>query len=93
MSANHATIGFVGLGAMGAPMVERLIGAGHRLLVHDMNPAAVAQAVALGATALPSAAAHTAPAMALNSTTPDPIPPAHGGAQLPEPLQSHADGQ
>src|SRR4051794_2238191 len=36
------TLGFAGLGAMGAPMVRRLLGAGHRVLVHDVNPAAVA---------------------------------------------------
>ncbi len=73
MSANHAVIGFVGLGAMGAPMVERLIGAGHRLLVHDVNAEAVDRAVALGATAMPSAAAvaDAAPVVFVSLPTPD----------------------
>lgn len=73
MSANHAVIGFVGLGAMGAPMVERLIAAGHRLLVHDVNASAVAQAVALGAVAMPSpaAVADAAPVVFVSLPTPD----------------------
>ena len=57
--------------------------------------APMSQAASTAATPSPSlpiqsAAAHTAPAMALNSTTPDPIPPAHGGTQLPEPLHGCA---
>jgi 3-hydroxyisobutyrate dehydrogenase-like beta-hydroxyacid dehydrogenase len=51
------TLGFVGLGAMGAPMVRRLLGAGHRVLVHDVNMAAVAAAVSRGAEGRTSAAA------------------------------------
>jgi 3-hydroxyisobutyrate dehydrogenase len=35
------TIGFVGLGNMGAPMARRLAGAGYRLIVADAAPAAV----------------------------------------------------
>jgi len=35
------TIGFVGLGNMGAPMARRLAGAGYRLIVADAVPAAV----------------------------------------------------
>lgn len=72
-TTNQATIGFVGLGAMGAPMVERLIEAGHRLLVHDVNPAAVAHAVGLGATAMPSPAAlaDAAPVVFVSLPTPD----------------------
>jgi 3-hydroxyisobutyrate dehydrogenase-like beta-hydroxyacid dehydrogenase len=30
-------IGFIGLGAMGAPMVQRLLHAGHRVVVHDLD--------------------------------------------------------
>ena len=73
MSANVLTVGFVGLGAMGGPMVERLIAAGHRLLVHDVNQAALAQAVALGATAMPSpsAVADAAPVVFVSLPTPD----------------------
>ncbi|MCW8087365.1 NAD(P)-dependent oxidoreductase [Sabulicella glaciei] len=73
MTANVLTVGFVGLGAMGGPMVERLISAGHRLLVHDVSPAALAQAEALGATALPSpaAVADAAPIVFVSLPTPD----------------------
>src|SRR5689334_1604004 len=35
-------IGFVGLGNMGRPMVERLLGAGFRLTVADADPARLA---------------------------------------------------
>lgn len=31
-------IGFIGLGIMGKPMATNLIRAGHRLVVHDINP-------------------------------------------------------
>jgi 2-hydroxy-3-oxopropionate reductase len=45
-----STIGFVGLGIMGKPMAANLIRAGHRLIVHDLNPVPVQALVALGAT-------------------------------------------
>jgi 3-hydroxyisobutyrate dehydrogenase-like beta-hydroxyacid dehydrogenase len=48
-------IGFVGLGQMGRPMAGRLLDAGHRLVVHDRNPEAVAALVAKGAEAAASA--------------------------------------
>ena len=35
-------IGFVGTGTMGQPIAECLIGAGHRLTVYDIRPAAMA---------------------------------------------------
>src|SRR5204863_4614899 len=44
-------IGFIGLGKMGFPMARRLIEAGHRLIVFDMQKAAVDRLVALGAKA------------------------------------------
>lgn len=50
-------IGFVGLGRMGAPMAGRLLAAGHRLVVHDARPEAVARLVARGAEAAASPAA------------------------------------
>ena len=34
-------LGMVGLGKMGANMADRLLAAGHRLVVHDLNPDAV----------------------------------------------------
>jgi 2-hydroxy-3-oxopropionate reductase len=43
------TIGFVGLGIMGKPMASNLVRAGHRLIVHDINPAPVRELVQLGA--------------------------------------------
>lgn len=43
------SIGFIGLGNMGGPMVRRLLAAGFDVVVHDTNPAAVAAAEAGGA--------------------------------------------
>jgi 3-hydroxyisobutyrate dehydrogenase-like beta-hydroxyacid dehydrogenase len=51
------TVGFLGLGRMGAGMSARLIGHADRLLVHDISPEAVAALVAQGAEAAGSAAA------------------------------------
>ena len=51
------TVGFLGLGRMGAPMAANLVGAVDRLLVHDIAPAAVEALVAKGAEAAGSAAA------------------------------------
>jgi predicted dinucleotide-binding enzyme len=50
-------LGFIGLGAMGAPMVRRLLEAGHRVLAHDLNPVALAAAVSRGAEGRDSPAA------------------------------------
>ncbi|HSE95079.1 MAG TPA: NAD(P)-binding domain-containing protein, partial [Methylomirabilota bacterium] len=41
------TIGFIGLGTMGLPMVTNLARAGVRLAVHDVNPDALDRAAAL----------------------------------------------
>ncbi len=49
------TIGFLGLGRMGAGMAARLIGHVDRLLVHDVAPPAVEALVQLGAEAAGSA--------------------------------------
>ena len=51
------TIGFLGLGRMGAPMASRLVGHVDRLLVHDISAEAVQALVAKGAEAAGSAAA------------------------------------
>jgi 3-hydroxyisobutyrate dehydrogenase len=51
-----AELGFIGLGIMGSRMAARLIAAGHTLVVHDVNEAAVAEIVAKGASAAKSAA-------------------------------------
>lgn len=47
-------IGFVGLGNMGFPMMGRLLGGGHEVLVCDMRSEVVDAAVALGARAVMS---------------------------------------
>lgn len=51
------TLGFLGLGRMGAPMAANLLKTGHPLLVHDVSDEAVAALVAQGAEAAGSAAA------------------------------------
>ena len=66
------TLGFVGLGVMGAPMVQRLLAAGHRVLAHDTNPAALAAAASGGAEARGSAAAVAAEADVVLVSLPTP---------------------
>jgi 3-hydroxyisobutyrate dehydrogenase-like beta-hydroxyacid dehydrogenase len=44
-------VGFIGLGTMGAPMARNIVAKGHRLVVHDVNRAAVDALVAAGARA------------------------------------------
>lgn len=44
-------LGMIGLGRMGASMASRLMDAGHRCVVYDVNPAAVASLAEQGATA------------------------------------------
>jgi 3-hydroxyisobutyrate dehydrogenase len=47
--ATTGTLGFVGLGNMGAPIARRLLGAGHNLVVHDLRREAGERLVAAGA--------------------------------------------
>jgi 3-hydroxyisobutyrate dehydrogenase-like beta-hydroxyacid dehydrogenase len=47
-------LGYVGVGKMGGPMAERLIAAGHELLVYDTREAAIEPFVARGARAATS---------------------------------------
>lgn len=42
-------LGMIGLGRMGANMTERLIRGGHRIVVHDIDSAAVRRVAAMGA--------------------------------------------
>ena len=42
MSSPIKTIGFIGIGSMGRPMAQRLIGAGYSVVALDANPQAVA---------------------------------------------------
>jgi 2-hydroxy-3-oxopropionate reductase len=51
MTTRENTLGFVGLGAMGAPMVANLLKAGKTLVVYDIEQAKVDAAVKLGAQA------------------------------------------
>src|ERR1700733_15720003 len=51
-----ATIGFIGLGNMGAPMAANLIKAGHRVPGYDVNPAALQQLATVGGSVATSAA-------------------------------------
>jgi 3-hydroxyisobutyrate dehydrogenase-like beta-hydroxyacid dehydrogenase len=50
-------LGYVGVGKMGGPMAERLMGAGHELVVYDTSEAALKPFVARGARAAASVAA------------------------------------
>lgn len=43
------TIGFIGLGHMGAPMAKNLVRAGHQVFVYDLNEAAISELAACGA--------------------------------------------
>ena len=52
-----ATLGFVGVGRMGAPMTERLLAAGYGVVVYDKSQEAVSRLVAKGAEAVASARA------------------------------------
>ena len=47
-------LGMIGLGRMGANMTERLLQGGHRVVAHDIDPAAVSRVTALGAAGAPS---------------------------------------
>ena len=42
-------LGMIGLGRMGGNMTERLLKAGHRIVVHDLNTAAMDRAAQKGA--------------------------------------------
>jgi len=50
------TLGFVGVGRMGGPMANRLLDAGHSLVIYDTSQDAVAPLAARGATVATSAA-------------------------------------
>ena len=54
------TIGFIGLGHMGFPMVKNLLAGGFKVKAFDINPTAIDQCVDLGATGANSIAEATA---------------------------------
>ena len=66
-------IGFAGVGRMGAPMVRRLLAAGHAVTVFDASTAAVEALVAEGATAAatPAALAESVEIVFLSLPTPE----------------------
>lgn len=49
-------IGWIGIGNMGAPICRNLIGAGHELVVHDIDPARLAELQGAGAAVASDAA-------------------------------------
>ena len=54
---NLATLGFVGVGRMGAPLTERLLAAGYGVVVYDKSQEAMSRLLAKGAEVAPSAKA------------------------------------
>jgi 3-hydroxyisobutyrate dehydrogenase-like beta-hydroxyacid dehydrogenase len=65
------TVGFIGLGAMGRPMANRLLGAGYQVVCHDLAPAAMERLVADGARPAGSAAAVAAGAPVVFTMLPE----------------------
>jgi 3-hydroxyisobutyrate dehydrogenase len=51
MTTGKAPVGFIGLGLMGFPMMERLLSAGHCVTVWNRSPEKIARAVSAGAKA------------------------------------------
>jgi 3-hydroxyisobutyrate dehydrogenase len=51
--AEHVTLGFIGLGNMGSPMVRRLLAAGYRVQVYDRQASRTAAFEKAGATVAP----------------------------------------
>ncbi|MGE4239715.1 NAD(P)-dependent oxidoreductase [Ramlibacter sp.] len=68
-------LGFVGLGAMGQPIVSRLLAQGHSVVVCDVNEAAVRTLVAKGATsaATPMEVASASETVLVSLPTPDSV--------------------
>lgn len=66
-------LGFVGLGRMGAPMANRLLEAGHDLVVHDIDPVAMDRLTTAGASpaASPADVADRCELILLSLPTPD----------------------
>jgi 3-hydroxyisobutyrate dehydrogenase-like beta-hydroxyacid dehydrogenase len=73
--SDDALIGFVGLGAMGAPLAEALVAAGHDLVVHDRDERRVVLLTELGAApaASPKDVADRAETVFVSLPTPDAV--------------------
>jgi 3-hydroxyisobutyrate dehydrogenase-like beta-hydroxyacid dehydrogenase len=65
------TVGFIGLGTIGLPMATNLQKAGYRMVVHDLNPAPVAEMTGRGATAIGSPAEVAAASDVVITMVPD----------------------
>jgi 3-hydroxyisobutyrate dehydrogenase-like beta-hydroxyacid dehydrogenase len=65
-------LGFIGVGRMGGPMVERLLGAGHPVTIHDADEAAVARLASAGAVRADSPASVAAAARIVFASLPTP---------------------
>lgn len=66
------TLGFIGLGNMGAPMADRLVQAGYEVIVHDLDPARAAPLGDAGAVVATSARACAVSAEILFTSLPTP---------------------
>lgn len=69
---NAPTIGFIGLGNMGAPMARRLVQAGYEVLANDLDPARIAAAAEAGAVPATSAVACAGACHVLFTSLPEP---------------------
>jgi len=78
-----ASVGFIGLGTMGAPMARNVLKGGHDLTVFDINGKAVAALVAEGARAAPSPRAVAAASEVVITMLPD-APDVEAAALGPE---------
>jgi len=70
-----APIGFIGLGVMGAPMAQRLVKAGHELIVYDIDPRALRRLTVIGARPArsPKEVAERAPTVFVSLPTPQTV--------------------
>ena len=73
MTEHNTTLGFIGIGRMGAPMAQRLLDAGYGLTIYDTNTAAVQALEAKGArrAASPKEVADAAEIVLLSLPMPD----------------------
>src|ERR1700687_119837 len=66
-------IGYIGAGKIGNPMARSLLRAGHAMKVHDINEAATANLIELGAVWADSAAAACAGPEVIFTSLPGPV--------------------
>ena len=92
-SSADRTVGFVGLGAMGAHMAARMIDAGHHLAIFDTRAEAVAPHVARGARACDSAGAvaDAADTVLVSLPTPDVVRAVAGELATGDAIEAFVD--